>query len=71
MPEHCKSADEAARTFVVLFKDSPDPQPALRSFLCKLESSPKWTQDEVDEVRRLILQQMPSLACGIPQSQTY
>jgi hypothetical protein len=62
MPEHCKSAGEAARAFVVVFKDSPDPQAALRSFLQKLQANPKWTPDEVDEVRRLILEQMPG--CG-------
>lgn len=62
MPHTCKSAAEAARTFVIVFQDSPDPKPAFESFLRKIEASPQWEASEIEAVRRLIVERMPTLA---------
>jgi hypothetical protein len=68
MPHNCKTADEAARTFAIVFQDSPDPRPPFQSFLRKIEANPDWNPAEIDAVRRLILERMPQLAadcsCG-------
>jgi hypothetical protein len=61
MPHSCKTADEAARVFVVVFQDAPDPRPAFESFLRKIEASPNWNPAEIDAVRRLIVERMPQL----------
>lgn len=65
MPHNCKTADEAARVFVVVFQDSPDPRPAFQSFLRKIEASPQWKTSEIELVRRLIVERMPHLEDGV------
>jgi len=65
MPHNCKTANEAARAFVAVFQDSPDPRPAFQSFLRKIEASPQWEASEIESVRRLIVERMPQLTDGV------
>jgi hypothetical protein len=58
MPDKRPTVAEAVTSFMVVFGSSPDIRMRAQSLIETLSQNPRWTPQEVEEVRRLIAERL-------------